>query len=148
MINKSLYGALFTGLNQQGLHDQHHAMENHQHHRHHHEQHLEKHHEWPEHLHKLKFKKTKSHWNAPSPFKVIKDYISWGEITFIDEEGKEIQTHIESFESQEKNPILKKYEEKTQKYLAYEAAAKMFYPTEDYESRGKCPIMSLLTSES
>lgn len=66
----------------------------------------------------------------------------------MDLEGNELQTHIETFESHEKNPFLKHWEEKQQKYLAYEAAAKMFYPTDDYESRGKCPIMSLLTNES
>lgn len=59
-----------------------------------------------------------------------------------------METHIETFESQEKNPILKKLEEKTQKYLAYEAAAKMFYPQADYEARGKCPIMSMFTDEA
>lgn len=43
---------------------------------------------------------------------------------------------------------MKWYEEKTSKYITYEAAAKKFMLDEDYENKGKCPIMSFLTTES
>ena len=138
MIGKSLYSTLFSGL---VPHGHHHASEYRQ------EKHRQEH-VIPEHLHKIKYKTKKSTWHIPHPFKAIKEYTSWGEIKFMDLEGNEMETHIESFESQEKNPFLKHWEVKLQKYLAYEAAAKMFYPTDQYESKGKCPIMSLLTSES
>jgi hypothetical protein len=138
MLSKSLYGALFAGMHNQHHHHQQSAA-------------VEQHHEVPSHLHKIKFKKEKHHWsfpNLPNPFKAMKNYSSWGQIRFIDEDGDEMNTHIEAYQSQESNHLLKWYEEKTMKYIAYEAAAKKFYLEDDYAAKGKCPIMSLLTSES
>ena len=144
MLNKGMYSAIFAGLG------------GHEHHHHHaiertFEQEQQPHHVVPEHLHKLQYKIEKNHWQLPSfpnPFKIIKEYTSWGNIKFIDESGNEMDTHYESFNSDESNPLFKWYEEKTHKYIAYEAAAKQFYLEDDYAAKGKCPIMSLLTSES
>lgn len=55
---------------------------------------------------------------------------------------------VEYTKSEEKNPIFKWYEEKTAKYIAYEAASRKFMQEDYLEDQGKCPIMSLLTSES
>ena len=79
------------------------------------------------------------------------NYSKWGRLSFVDENGLEIDTHKEFYntkKSTETNHWLKWYEEKTDKYLTYEAAAKKFMLEEEYENRGKCPIMSFLTSES
>lgn len=86
-----------------------------------------------------------------NPFTEIRKYYSWGEITFIDAEGAALETHVGTLgytNSEETNWFFKFYEEKTAKYIAYEANARKFLLDEDLESRGKCPIMSLLTSES
>ena len=133
MLNKSLCASIFAGLNN-----------------HHHEHHgVNQHHHVPEHLHPINFKhEHHKSWEFPNPFKSWKQYASWGQITFIDQDGAEIPTHYENFHSTESNPLFKWYEEKTEKYIAYEAAAKQFYQDDYYNSRGKCPIMSTLTSES
>ena len=60
----------------------------------------------------------------PNPWKEIKKYTKWGQITFIDEQGAELDAHLEYKKSDETNPIFKWYEEKTSKYIAYEASAK------------------------
>ena len=78
----------------------------------------------------------------------LKEYARWGRIEFIDSKGETIETQIESKKSKESNPLLKWYEEKTSRYIAYEAAAKKFLPEEDLDARGKCSIMSFLTTES
>jgi palmitoyl-protein thioesterase len=87
-------------------------------------------------------------WTFPNPFEGWKEYAHWGRITFVDSNGAPVETAIESTQSNETNPVFKWYEEKTQKYIAYEAAAKKFMPEDDYANKGKCPVMSLLTSES
>jgi len=92
--------------------------------------------------------KKSSGWHFPNPFEGLKQYARWGRIEFIDEEGTTVDLKFGQEESDETNMIFKWYEEKTQKYLAYEAAAKKFLPEDDYNKKGKCPIMSLLTSES
>ena len=79
----------------------------------------------------------------------MREYSRWGRIEWVDEQGKEIDVkHETEIKSNQSNHWLKWYEEKTGKYIAYEAAAKKFMLEEDYEKKGKCPIMSFLTSES
>jgi hypothetical protein len=132
MLGKYLTNILFNGLDLKHLYDPHQRQA----------------HKVPQHLHKIHYKTKKESWfHIPNPFKTIKEFTSWGEIKFIDEQGNELETHIESYESHQTFPLLKQWEEKEHKYLAYEAAAKMFYPEDDYKNRGKCPIMSFFTSE-
>lgn len=68
----------------------------------------------------------------------------------MDDNGVEINVkkELETPKSKQTNHWLKWYEEKTHKYIAYEAAAKKFMQEDDYEAKGKCPIMSFLTTES
>jgi len=44
--------------------------------------------------------------------------------------------------------MLKWYQEKTERYIEYEAAARKFMLESDQKDLGKCPIMSFLVDES
>jgi hypothetical protein len=104
-------------------------------------------------LHLFDHKKTtetkqKSGWHFPCPFEAFKNYAKWGRLEFIDENGATVDASYDEVKSNESNFIFKWYEEKTAKYIAAKAAAKKFLPEDDYKNKGKCPIMSLLTSES
>ena len=103
-------------------------------------------HKVPEHNHSFE----QNFWHLPSlpnPLKMVKELASWGTVKLIDESGNELDTSFGHYESQETNPLFKWFEEKTMKYIAYEAAKKKFYLQDDYSSRRKCSVMSLFTSE-
>jgi hypothetical protein len=85
----------------------------------------------------------------PCPWATWKKYSEWGKIKWVHKSnGKEMHLDHDYKKSNETNRIFKWYEEKTDRYISYEANAKKFMLEDDYKNHGKCPIMSFLTTES